>query len=615
MEDEFYIQFEDKFRGSRELIKDRLKVYLPIIKPLKAIFADMSAIDLGCGRGEWLELLRENGWQGIGIDTNKSMIDYCKEAGLNAINEDAIAYLRSIESETISVISGFHIAEHLPFDSLLDLVKEAHRILLPGGFLILETPNPENILVGTATFYLDPTHLHPIPAQQLSFLAEFYGFYRTKILRLQEPPDLAASENTDLLKVLTGVSPDYSIIAQKNAEKDVLAIFDKQLEIEYGLTLETLVHRYDSQIETTVQDFTKELSDIQKEINGIQTNFNILGSEHDRLLSDLHGARIDLQGLRVDLENVRGERDSLQIRLNEFQVDFQNVRDERDSLQIRLNEFQVDFQNVQAKRDELKASLDKVLSDQEAVHVELHDVYNSRSYRITAPMRAVFGILRVWRDKILRPNKIHKTIQDKANNPLSIETNSYTSLHSSIRDQSLPVKKSMISPPQAVLSPLEPEDKQEINLDEIMEKIREEVARRNALSLNPNEFASGGLEETGLFRFIKKVQSILSKLPFYKQVYGIAITIKTRIPKYQEPQITITDLLIYEDEAFIKNAYKTILKREADSVGYNYYLSMLRTGSLSKTKILGKLRYSPEGKQLKTKIKGLTFKYFAGLNF
>jgi len=119
MNDEFYVRFEDRFRGSREVVKDRIKVYLPIIEPLLKIYPDIPAIDLGCGRGEWIELLQENGWLVKGIDTNLSMVKICQSHGLPALQTDAIEYLRSLNDISVSVVSGFHIAAHLTPELLL----------------------------------------------------------------------------------------------------------------------------------------------------------------------------------------------------------------------------------------------------------------------------------------------------------------------------------------------------------------------------------------------------------------------------------------------------------------------------------------------------------------
>ncbi len=660
MEDEFYIRFEDKYRGSRGLIKGRLMVYLPIIDPLKTIYPDIPAIDLGCGRGEWLELLQESGWQAVGVDTNKSMIDYCEKLGLKVAKEDAIAYLRSVKSESVSVVSGFHIAEHLPFESLQELVKEAYRTLLPGGFLILETPNPENIMVGTASFYIDPTHLHPLPAQLLSFLPEYYGFYRTKILRLQEPPELTSGNTADLLNVLADVSPDYAIVAQKSAQPETLAVFDDKLINEHGLTLETLAQRYDSQVEATTQHLSIELGDIQTNINGIRTDLNKLGPLQDNLQTNIIGARTDLQGLKVNLEKVLAEQDKLQtgvdtelgdiqtnlhgirtdlnklgpvqdklqadlndvrVDLHGLRVDLENVRTERDGLQKKLEEAQLDHEAIQAQltqaqsdRDGILAQLIQAQSDREAVQAELRHVYNSRSYRITAPLRAVFGFGRIWRDKILNPKKGRNLDPEQATfkvkNAVSLAPDSVASIQPIVRDQSPSIEKVISEAIQNEQSTRQSQYPPEMNLDEIMEKIREEVARSKVQTQHIDNFASSNVIETRLFRFVKKIQLFLKKLPFYEQINSIALKFKTHIPKYQQQRLTVTDLLKYNDEEFIKNAYKTILDREPDTDGFNNFLSFLRTGALSKTEILGRLRYSPEGRQTRVRIKGLLIKYF-----
>ncbi len=115
--------------------------------------------------------------------------------------------------------------------------------------MILETPNPENLVVGTSTFYLDPTHHRPIPPQLLAFLPEYFGFKHIKILRLQESPELAKATEVTFLSVLSGVSPDYAVIAQKEGPDEIFAALQSAFDTEYGLNLETLAHRYQQQAE------------------------------------------------------------------------------------------------------------------------------------------------------------------------------------------------------------------------------------------------------------------------------------------------------------------------------------------------------------------------------
>ncbi len=247
MSESFYRAFEERHRGSRELIKSRLRVYLPFVEPLLGLHSDVPAVDLGCGRGEWLELLKEAGFDAQGVDLDEGMLAACRGLRLDVQARDAIDFLKELPPLSQVIVSGFHIAEHIPFADLQTLVQEALRVLRPGGLLILETPNPENILVGSSNFYLDPTHQRPIPPQLLSFLPEHYGFEKVKLLRLQEPTALASKVPT-LLDVLGGVSPDYAVVAQKGSVPEQMRLFDKAFDQCYGLTLEVLAQRYEERI-------------------------------------------------------------------------------------------------------------------------------------------------------------------------------------------------------------------------------------------------------------------------------------------------------------------------------------------------------------------------------
>lgn len=241
----FYKAFEDQHRGSRELIKSRLEVYLPFVKQIQESHPNATALDLGCGRGEWLELLQDNQFSASGIDQDDGMLSACRSRGLNVQTGDAIAHLKSIPNDSLSIVSGFHIAEHLSLEDVQNLIKEALRALKPAGILILEAPNTENLVVGTSSFYLDPTHQRPLPAALLSFLAGHLGFARVKVLGVQESVPLREEHGpTSLFAVLSGVSPDYAVIAQKSGDTAALANFDALFAKEYGLTLEALANRY-----------------------------------------------------------------------------------------------------------------------------------------------------------------------------------------------------------------------------------------------------------------------------------------------------------------------------------------------------------------------------------
>lgn len=275
MSDNFYRAFEDKFRGSREEIIDRLKIYLPFVTPLIDIYEDASAIDLGCGRGEWLEILSEIGVKARGVDLNQGMLDACTERGLDVELADALTSLRNLPSESQIVVSGFHIVEHVSFADWTEWINEAFRVLKPAGLIVLETPNPENFFVATRSFYLDPTHLNPIPPELLSFAVEFAGYSRVKILRLQEDKELANSSKISLTNVIKSASPDYSVIGQKPATMDLTEKFSSAFDIEYGLSLEMLLNKWDYQFEKLVvkanqvkirQNLLHRLGKIKKQI-------------------------------------------------------------------------------------------------------------------------------------------------------------------------------------------------------------------------------------------------------------------------------------------------------------------------------------------------------------
>ncbi|MFM2431856.1 MAG: hypothetical protein RLZZ511_3069 [Cyanobacteriota bacterium] len=173
--DGFYTAFEETFRGSRALILERLERYLPLIQELN-LRPQAPIIDLGCGRGEWLELLQREGYRPIGIDLNPTTLKECQDYQLSVVQADILQYLQSLPDHSVVAVTGFHVVEHLPFEVLGQLISEAFRVVEPGGFVLFETPNPRNLMVSGFSFYFDPTHRNPIPAEVMQFLLRYNGF-------------------------------------------------------------------------------------------------------------------------------------------------------------------------------------------------------------------------------------------------------------------------------------------------------------------------------------------------------------------------------------------------------------------------------------------------------
>jgi SAM-dependent methyltransferase len=213
--DALYASFEDQFRGPREEVSRRLEVYLPSLKEAEI---NDGVLDIGSGRGEWLQLLHSEGIEARGVDHNRVFIEECLSAGLKVIEEDAVIHLRSLPDDTLNAVTIFHLVEHLPFEVLIRLLNEVVRTLKPGGMLIVETPNPENFMVGSCSFYADPTHRNPIPSQTLQFLLESRGLCDLTILKLRAWDEAKIPGDGELIKRFNEYfysAPDYGIIARK----------------------------------------------------------------------------------------------------------------------------------------------------------------------------------------------------------------------------------------------------------------------------------------------------------------------------------------------------------------------------------------------------------------
>lgn len=217
--DDIYLSFEERFRGSIDEIKGRLRPYLARVQaPLHAL-PGRPLLDVGSGRGEWLELLSECGVDAYGVDTNEHAVAFCSQRGLQARCADVLDHLDTLPPGALGAITAFHLIEHLPLGVLRQFLEESRRTLVTGGLLMLESPNPESIKVGATTFHYDPTHLRPIPPQLAAFLVEQAGFVDVEVERLNPYPETSLvqekSETADRLNELMFGPQDYAVIARK----------------------------------------------------------------------------------------------------------------------------------------------------------------------------------------------------------------------------------------------------------------------------------------------------------------------------------------------------------------------------------------------------------------
>jgi SAM-dependent methyltransferase len=218
--DGFYVDFEDAFRGSREEIREKLKVYLPCLGPAGLHGTTHAVLDLGCGRGEWLEMLREQGLRGHGVDSNRVALAICRELGLEVTESDAVAFLKAQKPGSFEAVTGFHLIEHLAFKAWISLFDEILRVLKPRGIFIFKTPNPLSLPVALGGFNRDPTHRFPVRPDTLKFIAEYRGFVNVTAYfmdrtlagrKLLNARDVRFDDLADYLKV----SEDFALMGYK----------------------------------------------------------------------------------------------------------------------------------------------------------------------------------------------------------------------------------------------------------------------------------------------------------------------------------------------------------------------------------------------------------------
>jgi O-antigen chain-terminating methyltransferase len=199
-----YFLFEERFRGSREDIKKRQLAFLPYFEKCSRV------LDIGCGRGEFLEILKNHDIGGIGVDSDPDMRAYCRSRQLEVEHSDAIAYLETLEEKSLDGIFIDQVVEHLEPDYLIRLLALCYQKMKFGYYIVIETVNPLSF-VSFVNFYIDMTHKRPVHPETLQYLLSAAGF------RECEKKFFSPVSDEDRLKQIGGTS-DMNETERKNID-------------------------------------------------------------------------------------------------------------------------------------------------------------------------------------------------------------------------------------------------------------------------------------------------------------------------------------------------------------------------------------------------------------
>jgi O-antigen chain-terminating methyltransferase len=221
LEDWRYTGFENRFRGSEDAVKIQLQEYLPFFKKGKKV------LDLGCGRGEFLDLLKSKWIDAEGIDINEQMVSICKDKGLICSKGDILERLAEHENDSLGGIFSSQVVEHLPPDYLKRMLEIAYVKLEPSSPIVLETINPTSVFALVQIYHLDISHKQPIHPQALKYLLESSGFEDVQIqysapleemlktLPGADEHTALLNANIDRLNKLLFSPPNYAAIGYK----------------------------------------------------------------------------------------------------------------------------------------------------------------------------------------------------------------------------------------------------------------------------------------------------------------------------------------------------------------------------------------------------------------
>ena len=218
--DKWYEDLQELHRGSEESLLSVQHSYVHHFNErAKELRLAGPILDLGCGRGEWLSLMSQEGWAVRGVDSSEQAVSEARGKGVDVELGDLVEVLMACPENSLAGATAFQVIEHLPFPRITALMHAAFRALVPGGILLLETPNPENLQVSSYGFWMDPTHRHPIPPPLIMDLSFHVGFRDGSILRQNPWPQWQEGETESALEREVGFRlfgpQDYALLVFK----------------------------------------------------------------------------------------------------------------------------------------------------------------------------------------------------------------------------------------------------------------------------------------------------------------------------------------------------------------------------------------------------------------
>ncbi|AAZ58720.1 hypothetical protein PMN2A_1230 [Prochlorococcus marinus str. NATL2A] len=296
MTSNFYLDFENKFRGDTESILSQFSKYDFLIDLIIKDIEKPKLIDIGSGRGEWVQKWSNKIENCFGIENDQEMISLCTEKGLNIIDGDALDILPTLSTNSVSILTMFHMIEHINYKQSFKILSECYRVLSEDGVFIIETPSIDNLIVSTNTFYLDQTHISHINPEAIKFSMKSIGFETVSDFYINGGP-MKNENHSKITRILNGVAQDLLIVATKNVSKSQL-IFSEDIDWQQKLnqapkTMDACVD-FDLRNEKILLELENINASSQTEITSLKNSlsnqlnaFELLNNEVNILKNDL----------------------------------------------------------------------------------------------------------------------------------------------------------------------------------------------------------------------------------------------------------------------------------------------------------------------------------------